>query len=189
MPWPDARHWNIWPFQVFWNDPLFGKSRHMTMLAMAGLTPLYDACRQGQAQYAEAAGAVNDPGLKLQFSRMAAARATILCEIASVFGLEAEPGADMHQEQASPVSPLKRAPLGGEVRCSVMSGSDLRRLVRALREQDEHVLTQMRQHVDAVPCIATTEVLERAIVLLSHDLEKIRILEGLTAGEAGDAGP
>lgn len=159
----------------------------MTVLAMAGLSPLYDACRSGQAQYAEAAGMVGDPGLKLQFNHIAAAREALLDDIAAVLGLEATPAAI--QEEAGTVARDGRRPLGGEVRRRTMKGDELCTLVRGLREQDEHLLFQMRQHAGATPCIATTEVLERAIVLLSGDLEKIRILETLAAGQVDPSVP
>lgn len=157
----------------------------MTALALACLTPLYDACRKGQAEYAAAARTVGDPGLKLQFNHIAAARAAILAEIAGVVGFTPESGRDPEATPAAaPATAQSSRPLlGGEDCRHGLTGQELCCLVRRLRELDEHVVTQMRQHVDAIPCVATTEVLERAIALLNQDLDKIRILESLTAAQ------
>lgn len=156
----------------------------MTALATACLDPLFTACEAGRALYAGAARTVGDPGLKLQFNHMAAARADVLAEIAAVLGREV---ASLEQEAAAPVARQRvgKVPLGGEDRPQALAGDELCGLVRRLREHDEHLLLQMRQHVDTIPCVATVQVLERAIAVLSRDLDKIRILETLAAGQEG----
>ncbi|SOE00436.1 hypothetical protein [Caenispirillum bisanense] len=157
----------------------------MTALATACLDPLFTACEAGRALYAGAARTVGDPGLKLQFNHMATARADVLAEIAAVLGREV---VSMEQDVAAPVARWRvggKVPLGGEVRPRALAGDELCGLVRRLREHDEHLLLQMRQHVDTIPCLATVQVLERAIGVLSQDLDKIRILEALAAGQEG----
>lgn len=157
----------------------------MTALATACLDPLFTACEAGRALYAGAARTVGDPGLKLQFNHMAAARGDVLAEIAAVLGREV---ASVEQDASSAVAQLRvggKVPLGGEDRSRPLAGDELCCLVRRLREHDEHLLLQMRQHVDTIPCVATVQVLERAIGILSRDLDKIRILETLAAGQEG----
>lgn len=157
----------------------------MTALAMDFLHPLFDACQQGRRHYVAAARQVGDPGLKLQFSHIASTRAVILGDIAAVLGREAAAGTD--QDDTPPESTaMGRVVLGGEEQARTLSGSELCALVRSLREQDERTLVQFRQHAATIPCVATIQVLERAITLLCEDLEKIRILESLTSS-AGDA--
>ncbi|GAA0590100.1 hypothetical protein [Caenispirillum bisanense] len=160
----------------------------MTALAMDCLNPLLDACQQGRRHYVAAARSVGDPGLRLQFSHIASARATILCDIAAVLGRDAaaEAAQDDPPAETAPAA-AGRVVLGGEDHDEGLSPAELCALVTALREQDEHILHQFRQHVDTIPCIATTQVLERAIAVLCEDLEKIRILESLTAGGAAES--
>ncbi|WP_404381581.1 hypothetical protein [Caenispirillum salinarum] len=174
-----------------------------------GFVSLVESCRQAAHHYQGAARVVGDPGLRLQFKHLAAARHDLGDVLGTVVGVTpveapipmAEGGAvplPWGGARASGSDPRScadadgRVPLGGEEGPSVLDHGELHALVQALRQNDEAILGDLhRLRTGGAADVAAeiADALDRAVETLLGDLEKMRILEDLARTQPQPAGP
>lgn len=142
-----------------------------------GLHHLVVFCHEASQRYQDAARTVGDPGLRLQFKRLAEARGVTGATLSVVGGVSVT-----HLTVSAPVrvsSPAEeKVRLGGEAEPRPLNKSELHALVRSLRAYDEDMLAEFRRlRPHAVSEVAAT--LDLAVEGLMADLDKMRILEDL----------
>lgn len=165
-----------------------------------GLQHLVVSCHQASERYHSAARAVGDPGLRLQFKHLAAARVEMGTELSIAAGVvaatqavDARVPATAGPSSAPGPSPAAssggcgRVILGGEDDGRPLERDELCALVRGLREHDESMLGDFRRmRPDVTRDVAAA--LDRFVELLLADLEKMRILEDLARDVPNSAG-
>lgn len=165
---------------------------------MTAFDRLVALCRETATRYDAAARAVGDPGLKLQFNHLAAARDSMMRDLSRYAPIDTPPGTAAHaaadRAAVGGVNRPNRRRLG-DAAAAAVAPDHLRALVHSLRDHDEMILAECRRARDgekeepAARSVASADapvrrVLEDVATALSADLERLRILETLAGSDS-----